>query len=488
MNKQIYITINIFFLISTFSFGQTILKTNKINLVGIENVTTSNYLTFYSFKEKNLYEICLTEDKDSINVKLDLDIECDGRITTQKDLSKNNILLKRRDILTFDFEKYFKNKKFEVIKGDEKFVFSILNNQIIIVEEFKYEEFYDPIQDKRITDWNYSSSDFYGYYYLEIEKGKKILLLSKKNGFIIPTENKILISIDSKEFTDSKPTNIDSKDLKLGLRYFRADDFYYIQKEGNNKFSFRDRYNTKVLSKVYDTLFFNSKFIVGRKNKQFEIYNTRLDNFNLKNIRAVFEKRSFLQVLQKNEVKIINFLNNNEKYKEDPISVCGTVTGYVLEIENNIVTYKIDRSFSSPNEKVKVIKGDLSKLNLDSFKFLNNTNKLDFDDNTFYLNPNFEYMHKWLIVSKNNKFGLIQIIESENEITFKEILPIIYDVIESTGYVYPLKLKKDNLYTYYNVNKKRYKTLDKYNYYFCRFENEYGQVGWLDYKGNEYFD
>lgn len=365
---------------------------------------------------------------------------------------------------------------------------SFLNNQVLLVHNYEYEEYYNEEKDTTAMDWIYIDTQIYNYYYVEIAKGKKMIILSDGNGYIIPTTKNILINIEDKNFTNSKPTHIDLKELKKGVKYFYAEDYYHIKEEKNNKFSIRDNYDTKVLNKSYDTLFFNSKFIVGKIKGQFEIYNIRLEKLEVNNVKAVYEKGSFLQILQNKEVKTINFLNNEEQNIEEPKSVCGTVTGYTLEVKNNTIVYTIHNTFLHTDRENTEIEGDLSSFNFDTIRFLNNTTKLDYDENTFYLNPIFQTMYKWLIVSKENKYGLVGLIISENQITFKEVLPIQYDAIEASGFYYPIKLKKENLYTYFRVNDNKYIKLEKFNNNFCRFENEESEKGWLDYKGNEYFD
>ncbi len=452
-------------------------------MIGIDD----NTLIYYTIIKNDLHVICLNEESDAEIVKLELDSDCYG-IVEQDRLLKNDIILKKEDLLNFDFIKHFSNKKFEIIKEEEKSILSFLNNQVLLVHNYEYEEYYNEEKDTTTMDWIYIDTQIYNYYYVEIAKGKKIIVLADGNGYIIPTTKNILINIEDKDFTNSKPTHIDLKELKKGIKYFYAEDYYHIIEEKNNKFSVRDNYNTKVLNKSYDTLFFNSKFIVGKIKDQFEIYNIRLEKLELNNVKAVYEKGSFLQILQNKEVKTINFLNNEEQNIEEPKSVCGTVTGYTLEVKNNTIVYTIHNTFLHSEQGNTEIKGNLSSFNFDTIHFLNNTNKLDFDDNTFYLNPTFETMYKWLIVSKENKYGLVELIISENQITFKEIAPIQYDAIEASGFYNPIKLKKDNLYTYYRVNDKEYKNLEKFNNNFCRFENEEGKKGWLDYKGNEYLD
>jgi hypothetical protein len=480
-------TLALLFIIPTLSHSQTTIKAHEINIVAYNE----GKLNFYKNSNNKFNEVSINEDyykKDNLEfIKHNIDLE-GGFPITKKEIAVKHRILEQKDILNFDFKEHFKKKQFEIIKNKDKQVFNFLNDQIIMVCNYKFEEQYDEKQEKRVKDWLYSSSDFYGYFYLEIKDGKKIILLKNNKGYIIPTKNKFLINIDDNDFTNSKISKVSEDEIKIGLKYFRADNFYQIKKETNGKFSIKDQYDSRLFKIDYDSIFFNNKFIVTKLDNNFEIYNILFENFNIKNIRAVYENGSFLQVLQKNKIRAINFFNNNDINKEEPIIVSGSITMYSLEIDNNIITYKIDQSFSVPKEKIKVLKIDLSSLNLDSVKFLNNTNTFEYDDNSLLFDNNFYSKRNWLIVSKNNKFGLIELLVSDDKITHKELLPIEYDEILSTDYDSPLKLKKDNAYNYYKVNLKKYKNLEKFNKNFCRFELENGNKGWLDIRGNEYFD
>lgn len=51
------------------------------------------------------------------------------------------------------------------------------------------------------------------------------------------------------------------------------------------------------------------------------------------------------------------------------------------------------------------------------------------------------------------------------------------------------KIKKNNLFGYFPLNKEpKYKTLEKFQDNFARFQLPNGQKGWIDLTGREYLD
>ena len=326
---------------------------------------------------------------------------------------------------------------------------------------------------------------------LDIGLGKNIVVLGNNDGYIIPTSKRPIIQYHDINFTNAKIIDYNDENLREKIQYFNGKDFYKIKREAKNKYSLRNNFGGMVINKLYDTIYMNEYFIVGKLNSDIEIYNTSLKKFDTKNIKAAYPKNEIfqsIQILKGNELQDLSFLGEIKQKEKVGRSVCGNVPEWNYSINDKMLTTKTSTYYRKQVEDA-IIKIDLSLYFFDTVLFLNNTNEFIYDGNEFASDYIFNLPFKWLLVSKYGKYGVYEFnTDRENWDALKEIIPVEYDSIEASGYHRPLKLKKDNFYTYYNVNKKKYKTLDKYNYHFCRFENEFGKLGWLDYKGNEYYD
>ncbi len=459
------------------TFGQYSLKVKDIDIIGIKNTR----LDFYTFKDKNSYKIYLNKVQDNEFEKLIVDSDYYPIQSTI--ISKNKDIVKKQDILKFDFDKSFENTKYEIITGNGKWLFSKFNKFFVMIEYYKYEEYYDPNSEKRVIGWKIENINYYPIYYIDIGNGKKILAVADRDGYIIPTKDKLIIQINDIDFTDAKLIKNSIDNLSFNLIYFHTKDYYFVHMEPNKKITLRGKYGEQVIQLLCDSIFLNDRFIICIIENKYHIFNARLDKLGDNNIRSVYPYRSRLQLIQGNKMKIIDVMNQDAESKYENYYVCGDVGFYKYTISKDSITIAIDKNFTEGTNSIN--KYSLGNLKVDSTYFLNNSCQLSYNDNDVTYNS---IPYNWLLVLKKGKFGLIEFKTSNKGIHFKEILPIAYDSIEAYGYQHPLKLKINGLYTYYRINNCKYKKLEKFNKNYCRFIDKNGQKGWLDLKGNEYLD
>jgi hypothetical protein len=467
-------------------FGQSHLKVNDVNYIAygeykVDLISVKKNIPYkvYFDSEENDTIRTLTVDSNYSKVNKDFGLEKKKQI-------------KFEDIAILDINNYIKNKKLEIVNDKEKYIFSLFNNQIAMIEYYELEEFFDEIKNKNIQKWNLKNTDFEYIYILDLGLQKSIVIIGNDDGYMIQTNKNTIIQYKKIDFTDEKIIKYDENNLQENVSKLKVEDFYKIRKEKKKKYSIRNIFGDLVLDKVYDSVTIDQNFIIGKQKNNCEVYNTRLDNFNLKNVKAAYIGKGnsrTIQILSGHEVQKLNFLNQIITKEKIDYTVCGTVTSYEYNLKNKILTTKTSNDFTVKQSEYSIIVIDLFSYYFDTIQFLNNSDNLTFDSNSFNDYSIFNLSLNWIIVSKRGEYGVFEFnTDKENKIALKEIIPTEYDSIESKGYNYPLKLKKDNLYTYYNVNKNKYKKLDKFNNYFCRFENEFGKVGWLDFRGTEYFD
>lgn len=489
-----------FLLLFSFTvFGQMSLKIDKIDRIA--------YSKEYSFKlisvHNNIpYEVAIEDESEDNTIKLVPRYRFDKHTQLSENEIKRYNFINTADITQLDLKKYLKNKKIELIDGDEKDVFSLFNNQIVMVEHYDFEDFFDTSKDKNVKEWHLTNTQFDYFYLVNLGKNKNIIRFGNDNGFIIPTIKKTIIQFNNTDFSNGKLVRNNENHLLENIQDFKEDEFYKIQKTSDNKRVLKNNFGDLLLEKKYDSIYVDQNYIIARANTICEVYNTRLDKFNIKNINAAYPRTYYnfktLQILANKELRKVNFLNQEIKTEKVHRSGCGNYGSCKYSIEkhkvfgNTIVAEEHSRSNRMRITTIKKIDLDFGYNNqrFDSIRFLNNSQTYEFTGIDFY--DKYETItlpREWMIVSKNGKYGVFEFnTNSELKYDVKEIIPIEYDSIQSLGIAHPLKLCKNNLYTYYGINSKKYKELDKFQIYFCRFKDEYDKTGWLDYRGNEYFD
>ncbi|MDI9311421.1 MAG: hypothetical protein QM535_14510 [Limnohabitans sp.] len=473
---------------------------DKINCV----IYKDNSIDFISLNNNIPYKVSLEDESENEVNKLTPIYEFDKYSQVSEKVIKSSKLIKTEDIQSVNIKTYIKNKKIELVDDNKKKVFSLFNNQIVMVEYYSFEDFFDNTIGKDVKGWHLTSTEFDYFYLVNLGQNKSIMMIGNENGYIIPTRKKTIIKYRSEDFTNGKIVNYNEKNLLENIKDFEENDFYKIHKTRDNKRILKNIFGDVLLEKKYDSIYIDQNYIIAKTETICDVYNTRLDKFNIKDLKAAYPRTypdtKTLQVLANKEVFKVNFLNQEVQKEKLIRSGCGNLGTYSYSFEKNKFLDNTIVTEEHPyNNRMSIT--IIKKINLDagygyndhqfdSIRFLNNLQTYKFNELDYY--DKYETItlpREWLIVSKNGKYGVFEFnTKSELRYDVKEIIPIEYDSIQSFGVAHPLKLCKNNLYTYYGINNKKYKELDKFQIYFCRFKDEYDKTGWLDYRGNEYFD
>ncbi len=182
-----------------------------------------------------------------------------------------------------------------------------------------------------------------------------------------------------------------------------------------------------------------------------------------------------LQVLtNKNELIYIDKELNKTSFPEEIEEYyCGTVDDYFVEIiekEKHFLVEKTINFIDSKKATKKVIIHSVPKENIKEISFLTKEKRIRYDENSFF-------PETLLIETKDGEKG----VKANGETTE------YYDEIKVTNFIH-VKVKKNNLWGYYNTTDIKYKKLDKYIFNLASFELQNGKKGFIDSSGNEYLE
>ena len=262
--------------------------------------------------------------------------------------------------------------------------------------------------------------------------------------------------------------------------------------EQNGKFGIK--YQGKiVLSAIYDEIY-TSPVMVAKKGNERTIFDDKMrilfNNSEIKLLRYLDDFTKMQIITDKNELFsfdedgiITNQLriNPNETIQEKQSECC-----YIYSHE-----YSISKNKILQEQRWSPFTFDYAKYGK-KIRFLNNKKKLEIEylvskrdsiDIVFDENIYFKPLDEYYIVSKvNGKYGVY---DFRNE---QIIIPYEYEKI--IPYRNHLIIKQNDLFTFYpNKNlKPKYKKLKSFVGNFARFKLQDGKKGWVDRKGNEYFD
>jgi hypothetical protein len=356
------------------------------------------------------------------------------------------------------------------------------------------------------------------------------------SGYMIPVKNSFVGNVKGLNFSKAIRGKYNSSWKRTAVRMNNVTkDFditdYYFNSFKNNKYTLLDCFDEPILPSAYDSISVVNNFIVAKTGKGYELYNKTLDKIdNMETYQKIDNELDVVFVLSKSKLRLIDIAGKEMAYKPVHSIVCGTTTDYFYKLENGV------SNGESGNYVLKVKMGGMAQFN-------EKTRNIVFDDykeigDIFFFNRSKEFNSSdssnnkipdnWLLVKKNNKYGIVKYDSSNLEFSsvekpidsisienfefynspkdslfynigvlkYKDLktalsveLPIIYDSISKIKYNSFLRIYKDGLVGCYPLNKEaHYVKLDyKYGVFF-RFSMPNGNKGWLDRNGNEFFD
>jgi hypothetical protein len=268
------------------------------------------------------------------------------------------------------------------------------------------------------------------------------------------------------------------------------------------------------IEKKFDTVIIQNGFIVGRKNKEVNIYNLHLKDITPKSLRSAFpiiNNSEYSMCLIDNKIKYVlkNGTVIDELPKREPLAICGynSSTGYsYLSIKKDSTDFNLyinhkyldfDEEWKETKYSVKLFSGS----EYQSVNFLDYTmlkHKQVPKELTFHRYYEWSGFKEYIVVEKDNKFALLSLISKKanpNEdsqaypnIELIELLPAEFDTIKLVLGTTHILFSKNGLKGLYGLNTSpKYKNLEV-GEYFSRFQLPNGQEGWLDKLGNEFLD
>jgi hypothetical protein len=474
MKKILYI---LFLLITGLSFGQ---QTYKV---------TEGELQFVSFKKgiiiKKADGFYRLEPREYNEEKFQLTklepSEFEKLKNYETTVFKNDI------IKNFDLHS-LKNIKFTYTDEDKEEDYGFLFNEFLFASFRKDEENKLPKFD-----------DLSPFIFIQINSLKFIYIF--ENGvYILPTKTglKVLVTNNYSDETifsfEKHITTADEISLCSDKIYSYQDDYYStsIKKE---KYQLINKLEKTVISKKYDSIFLN-KVIIGQNKKGYAIYNYQYKKLNQKPVKAFQIYRNKIQFLQDNECITTDYSGIETESKrfgffETPYMPDGTKL-FILNITKDKNDFVLDVNKGRVGRSVKVVKL-INTENIENFYFPNNKSDDYWGQLYSYESCRIYYQMK----DKSYGFGTLnEFIKSENDNSsielndFKNLQEVkVCNIQTSRDNGEFFKLKKNNLYLYYPLQKHfRYITLNDFQGYYARFELPSGQKGWLSLDGKEYLD
>lgn len=509
--------------------------------------------------------------KDSVFFNGNFDLNLVAVMDYKKSFNEKNIidnysiLLPVRNIKPISRQDLLKSlvaKEFIIRKENGSYIQTIqIIKTGILIRTYKFEAKYSPI--KIDSAWNIDDAWHAHIKFLEFNGGG--LILYGGGYYIIPTENGLMFSPESVERhgrvlylqdTVQHLTSVVGRskneycvELESSLLqtccYVDWQKFIKVVKINNGKYQVKNIDGEILIHELFDTVFMNNFYILGRKSKTYSVYNM---NFDL----IISPVRSFnflvfhLQIIQDSCISTIGVLGQLKKYKEQYQGpyVCGTTgarTAYSFNLveerglffvsctaRTNLYETRYRENNNSSNKVVKA--KEYSDRNFKTaYKRLYpplsaGSDKVDLLDKYYKPrkqvgirqreSPGPDWFHnKNILVTKsNNKYGLTIYYAKPNyynskewpydSIIEKQILPVFYDSITYPGVYEPLRLFKDRYYSllipelpidWYNDDSSSYKVSNPYLWagqidnYYIRYLKPNGEKGWLDLVRNEEF-
>ena len=486
MKRIIYI---LCFFLSISSFGQQTYKVTEGELQFIvpnKGIIIKKESDFYLFRK--LYNFELDNENKSTIYKFELERLTDSQyknyVNSDTVIFANEVGPLKRSAI--------KNIRFTETTEDDFNQFYYLNKDMFVYTE---------------TD-NFSKQlgrrNLYPFLILDFKNNKQIIYFD--DGLIVPLKKELKLLLNDKQSNYITEKKVKLKAKEISMANFSEIEYYYevdtIQK--SKKVFFKSIFFKNALNKTYDSIYTSSNFIVGYAKKTIDVYNYQLKKLPLKNVRTIFLLDYFpqAQIISKNELRTINLLGQDYKIGDGPSSVD---LSYQFPDEN--IYFKIVR-----NDNIYTFEGEIHKLINNSSSYglekINLFNTADVDTlefaseydvlNSVTLSTESGYRKQKPILLysflKNKKYNLNSfdyfLVENLNEEQQKanDKLPKNLDSLTKINNdVY--YITKNNLCTYFPIKKEiKYKSIEKFQGNFARFEFPNGKKGWLSKDGKEYLD
>lgn len=450
-------------------------------------------------------------------------------------IKKNNVIFELKLDRISDFEEVAKGFKYELedttseeterIKNDSSTVFaseitrsnfsklgstkfitnvpSAVNYQLIKVN-------HDFMSIAILKDSLQKPSNEYLLHYCILDFGHNMKVIYHQRGLIVPTKAKwnFMFSESSIREAFRSYSAIDFKNFKAIDLHFRSyelelnGDFYKIDTAKNKKVVVKSLYNEIQINTVFDSIKFNSFFIIGYKKSKIEIYNYAFKKLKVRGVKGydLWEFYPGMQIIQKNHLRSINLVG--AEFTRNDLSYMPSFDHYFPSNTVNVKISKEQNQFYLETDAVELLVRGMPFFET-KFKILNSEGYESFqylDEESSILvhseMANYDLKYPVLLYTKlkSGKYNLETIeslIDSELDDasrSFNKFLPKNLDSVSAISNEIYL-IERGGLFGYYPLNREViYKILEKFQGNFARFELPNGQKGWISNKGKEYLD
>jgi len=344
--------------------------------------------------------------------------------------------------------------------------------------------------------------------FVTVNGAKNILVY--QNGYIIPTQKGWLIyamGMRKRIVPYNMPTlNFSADDYVDMMEGLNAKTPYSIRFVGDGKCQLTITANELVLPQLFDSIQFMDKFIIGKIGSYYIVYNAQLKQLSTPKVRAFAYDNPNLQIVEYNQLRTIGYDGNEGQPYIFRTLICGTgMQSYSYEIKEEDGYFFITdgRIFQHQISKIlrngSTVPAVVNTKNRHGIKLVAGATDVRFLDGTKHISYNSEdgydafyrIQRNWLLVQKQQKFGIVSTDYWGYGDSNKTVLPVIYDSISvSKRFGEPVRIYRKGLVGYFPINKDaRYAKLEERIKNFVRFTMPNGRQGWLNIKeAKEYLD
>ena len=270
-----------------------------------------------------------------------------------------------------------------------------------------------------VEAWRVKHAWYYRPLELEFKGGRHIIILEGR-GYdyaLIPTmQGDQLLRFDS----NAKPAGL----ANSGPEYddTRVDDFYMfdikrfygVQRAEDGRYKLINTFNRNVLEETFDSIAYDSRFIICKRNDSISVYNLYLEKLHISQLIEAKELTKFttgcIEALTTSGPAYYGEQGKRiAKPEEIWYGVCGTVPDWTYTIERKGDKYRIKKYTSGPGVREErdetFLLADCKPG--DSLTFMNGRSEYSFDGNSYYIDKMY-LSPRLLKIQRNGKFGLVE--------------------------------------------------------------------------------
>lgn len=270
-----------------------------------------------------------------------------------------------------------------------------------------------------VEAWRVQHARYYRPVELAFKDSKNIIILDGAGyGYaLIPTlKGDQLVRFSN----DAKPailTNSGHKydDTRMDDFYmFDIKRFYGVQKAADGRYKLINTFNRNVLKETFDSIAYDSRFIICKRNDSISVYNLYLEKLNIGQLIEAKELTRFTTgCIEALTTSGPAYYGEQGKRIAKPekiwYGVCGTVPHWTYTIERKGDKYRIKKYTSGPGVREErdetFLLADCKPG--DSLTFMNGRSEYSFDGNSYYIDK--MYLSPGLLkIQRNGRFGLVK--------------------------------------------------------------------------------